>query len=56
LPVNVKQLVSQWADFVILYSEKFYNNSVEKIQIALMSDKNIRYFSTIWYCYYDKHR
>jgi hypothetical protein len=30
---------------VIFYTEKFYYNSVEKIQIGLISDKNIRHFT-----------
>jgi hypothetical protein len=30
LPVCVKRLVSQWTDFVIFFSEKFYENFVEK--------------------------
>lgn len=30
---------------MIFYTEKFYYNSVEKIQIGLISDKNIRRFT-----------
>jgi hypothetical protein len=46
LHVRVKQLIFQRTDFCdILYTETFYYNSVEKIQIALISDKNIRHFT-----------
>ena len=43
LPVHVKQLVSQWVNFAIFYVEKFYHTSVEKIQIGLILDKNIKH-------------
>jgi len=35
---------------------KFYYNSVEKIEIRLISDKNIRQFTAIFYCYLEEHR
>ena len=30
---------------MIFYTDKFYYNSVEKIQIGLVSDKNIKHFT-----------
>jgi ferredoxin len=40
---------------VIFYTEKLYYNSVEEVQIGLISDKNIRHYSAIFYCYWEKH-
>ena len=41
----MKRLVSQWRDFCEISIEEFYCNSVEKIQIDLISDKNISHFT-----------
>jgi len=46
LRVRMKQLVSQWTELAILYI-----NSVQKIQIWLITDKKIRYFNAILYGY-----
>jgi hypothetical protein len=60
LPVSlhacVKHQASQWADFVMFYTGKFHYNSVEKTEIRLISDKNIRQFTAFLYCYLEEHR
>ena len=52
----LKQHASQPTDFCDVYAGKFYYNSVEKIEIGLILDKNIRQFTAILYCYLDEHR
>ena len=43
--------------FVIFYTEKFYYSSVEKFEIGLMSEKNIRHFTCdLWFFYWEKRR
>ena len=40
----------------LFYTGKFYYNSVQKIEIGLISDKNIRQFTATLYCYLQEHR
>jgi len=46
LSVCLEHLGSHWMDFQeILYMTLFFRKSVEKIQVALQSDKNNGYFT-----------
>jgi hypothetical protein len=45
LSVRMKQLGFHWTDFHGIWYLRIFRNSVEKIQVSLNSDKNVRYFT-----------
>ena len=43
--IHSEQLVSHWMHFNKIWYLNIFRESVEKIQVSLQSDKNIRYFT-----------
>jgi hypothetical protein len=49
----MEQLVSHWTDFDETWYLSFFFKPVEKIQVALKSDKNNEHFTWKWFDIFD---